>query len=94
MLPAFSEILATFGLAALLPQTPDGGHCLAGQSCFPSVADFSAFNASVGGQLFIERPFGDVCYAKDPAYNKAQCQVVVQNFNNPQWISDHFPAYV
>lgn len=68
--------------------------CLVGQPCFPSASDLAAFNKSIDGQLFSERPIGAVCYAKDPAYNKKQCAAEVPKFFDGWWISDHFPAYV
>lgn len=68
--------------------------CLAGQGCFPSASELAAFNASIGGRLFTERPIGALCYATDKAFNGQECNTELPNFFDDQWISDHFPAYV
>ena len=70
------------------------GKCLVGQRCFPSASELAAFNTSIGGRLFAERPIGAVCYAKDKDFNEEECYNELPNFFDDLWISDHFPAYV
>lgn len=94
MLPLAGGILGALSLAPLSGRV--AGKCLVGQRCFPSASDLAAFNASIGGRLFAERPIGAVCYAKDEAFNEQACFAGIENLTwfHDQWISDHFPAYV
>lgn len=68
--------------------------CYPGDSCFPSVAALSAFNASIGGKLFAERPTAAVCYPADPAYDASSCSVATTNYAVDQWRADQFGEYV
>jgi len=92
MLSIPSGILAILALVSLSGAI--SGKCLVGQQCFPSASELAAFNASIGGRLFAERPIGAVCYAKDKAFNKQECYAELPNFFDDLWISDRFPAYV
>lgn len=46
--------------------------CFPGDACWPSEADWSAFNATVGGRLIKTVPLGSPCH--DPHYDEAKCK--------------------
>jgi hypothetical protein len=85
-LPLGSLILATAASTNPL--------CLPGDSCFPSEGVLSAFNDSIGGKLYVERPAGAACYHTDPAYNPTTCATISQNYQVDQWREDVFGACV
>jgi hypothetical protein len=67
-------------------------YCSPEDSCFPSVAELTAFNRSVSGHLHVERPIGAICFPADPAYNPMACAAQSSSSTDDQWISDHFPS--
>ncbi|KAK8017236.1 hypothetical protein PG991_008312 [Apiospora marii] len=48
--------------------------CFPGDACWPSVADWSGLNATVGGRLVKTVPLGAPCH--DPSYDEAACKHV------------------
>lgn len=68
--------------------------CFPGQKCFPTLAELAAFNTSVDGALFSQRPIGAICYPNDPDFDPIECQRKMQSFTffSDQWISDTPPA--
>lgn len=55
--------------------------CTPSQSCWPTTADWNAFNATIGGKLIKVIPWGSPCYASGPTgYNKAECNKVSSNY--------------
>ncbi|KAI0258817.1 hypothetical protein BC834DRAFT_834569 [Gloeopeniophorella convolvens] len=67
--------------------------CLSGDGCFPSTSKLAAFNHTIGGKLFAERPIGAACYPTDPVYNATTCATITQNYPIDQWRSDQFGDY-
>lgn len=67
-------------------------YCAPGESCFPNAAELAAFNQSVGGRLYAERPIGAICYPSDPLYNQAACIEQAKYAFQDQWRSDHFAS--
>lgn len=91
-------MISTLLLGSLFLGTAASTHplCLSGDSCFPSeeALVLSAFNKSIGGKLFVERPAGAPCYHTDPAYNPTTCATISQNYQVDQWREDVFGACV
>ncbi|KAH7103259.1 FAD-binding domain-containing protein [Auriculariales sp. MPI-PUGE-AT-0066] len=52
--------------------------CTPGSACFPSSAQLTAFNATVGGRLIKTIPYAAVCY-DGPYYNATACESLVSN---------------
>jgi hypothetical protein len=51
--------------------------CQPHQSCWPSIASWSAFNDSIGGNLAMVKPLAYECH--DPHYNATECAFVQAN---------------
>jgi len=76
------------GLARLVFATPiiDKCVCLPGQSCWPSAADWSSLNGTVGGKLTVIYPVGRPCH--DPTFDQSVCSSITKQFTNGTWKSD------
>lgn len=46
--------------------------CFPGDSCWPSDAEWSRLNSTVGGRLVATVPLGSPCH--DPTYNAEECK--------------------
>ncbi|KAI0269395.1 hypothetical protein BC834DRAFT_626099 [Gloeopeniophorella convolvens] len=93
MITAMLLSLLAFSTFAFRGSAAVTSRCFPGDSCFPSASVISAFNASIGGKLFAERPAAAVCYPTDPAYNASSCSVVTTNYLVDQWRTDQFGDY-
>jgi hypothetical protein len=98
-----SEILTEGGsktnqgrFAGLLPRTWNGEKygckCYLGDSCWPKAAQWTAFNASVAGNLQVDIPPGAVCYnvfqgplGNVSTYDQAACQAASAGWMDEQW---------
>ncbi|PWN31701.1 FAD-binding domain-containing protein [Meira miltonrushii] len=67
--------------------------CIPGQSCFPTVNEINAFNASLDGQMFSQRPIEAYCYLGDPLFNLAKCSNYTTNFLNLQYLTENSQTY-
>ncbi|KND88978.1 hypothetical protein TOPH_06479 [Tolypocladium ophioglossoides CBS 100239] len=72
---SLSLMLLTGQLVALA--AAGSPYCLPGNPCYPSDANWSEFNATVGGRLIKTTPYGAPCYAA--TYNAAECLFLAQN---------------
>lgn len=59
--------------------------CRPGQPCWPTDAQFAAFNASIGGKLYKTQPYAAPCFTfladgKGSAYNATQCNYVEAHY--------------
>ncbi|KAK8123919.1 FAD binding domain-containing protein, partial [Apiospora kogelbergensis] len=66
---------ATTALASLFPPRDgiaESCKCFPGDTCWPSAAEWSGLNATVGGRLVATVPLGAPCH--DPAYDEATCK--------------------
>lgn len=57
----------------------DNCRCFPGDQCWPSDAEWSSLNATVGGRLIATVPLGSPCH--DPYYDEEQCA-----FLRDQWL--------
>lgn len=55
-------------------------YCTPNQACWPSAADWSAFNNTISGRLIKVTPWQDPCYASPNGYKQPQCQSVRLNY--------------
>lgn len=64
-------------------------NCVPGQACWPTTAQWQAFNQSVNGRLQATVPYASPCFGllaggTTTSYNAAQCQYVAQHYaDNP-----------
>jgi hypothetical protein len=79
------RITSLAGLVFAAPRV-DRCVCLPGQSCWPSDADWSSFNGSVGGKLTAIYPVGRPCH--DPTFDTSVCSAITEQFTNGTWKSD------
>lgn len=66
---------ATTALASLFPphdRIAESCKCFPGDACWPSAAEWSGLNATVGGRLVATVPLGAPCH--DPAYDEVTCK--------------------
>ena len=56
--------------------------CYPEEKCWPSPAEWTALNSSVGGRLVATVPLGSPCH--DPNYNAAVCKTLQENWVWPQ----------
>ncbi|CEH13521.1 hypothetical protein CBOM_01440 [Ceraceosorus bombacis] len=57
-------------------------YCKPSQPCWPSQADWDAFNQSIGGRLIKVTPWADSCFAKPNGFNALQCTAVKQGYTD------------
>lgn len=73
-------------IAARLLQTAiaDGSafSCQPGQSCWPTNAEWQAFNQSISGALQATVPMGSVCFPSSPNFDSGLCATVKANYMN------------
>jgi hypothetical protein len=48
--------------------------CIPGDSCWPSLSDWSSLNDTVQGQLIATIPLATPCH--DPSYNSTECEIL------------------
>ncbi|KAJ5768739.1 FAD/FMN-containing dehydrogenase [Penicillium odoratum] len=60
--------------------------CFPGDSCWPSPAQWTAFNQTVGGRLIATTPIASACHTSDgfEAYSASACHTLRANWNFPQ----------
>ncbi|GME30197.1 putative FAD binding domain protein [Neofusicoccum parvum] len=52
--------------------------CIPGDACWPSTAEWSQLNQTVGGKLISNKPLAHVCH--DPDYDEAACDVLKEEW--------------
>ncbi|UKZ53296.1 hypothetical protein TrVGV298_007088 [Trichoderma virens] len=75
----------TFTAAHLLiPAAASGStfNCQPGQSCWPTISEWQAFNRSVSGSLRVTVPIGSVCFPSSPNFDDDACATVKANYMN------------
>lgn len=93
MQPPFPQILFASALVAVptLAATPTTDSssvpwpsydCNPGQPCWPSVAEWEAFNTTVSGHLQATIMLGSPCFPSSPNYSNIACANVKANYNN------------
>ncbi|CAE6367063.1 unnamed protein product [Rhizoctonia solani] len=75
--------VAYFIPLALSPTVLAAQLCTANQTCWPSADLWSAFNASIDGQLVAPHPPGWACH--DPNYDEVVCNDFKANWNSSFW---------
>lgn len=73
------------------PYPPPRKRCTAHDSCWPSLAEWSSFNASVGGRLIASRPTAAVCH--DPTYTATLCKEAIDHWTSGYWRADQVGGY-
>lgn len=68
--------------AAATASSPGKCRCFPGDTCWPSIADWSAFNATIDGGLIAIIPLAQPCH--DPKYNATTCNNLRDNWLYPQ----------
>ncbi|KAF2094169.1 FAD-binding domain-containing protein [Rhizodiscina lignyota] len=58
-------------------------NCQPNQSCWPTTADWNAFNKTVSGQLKATVMLASPCYPSSPNFNEAECATVEANYFDP-----------
>ncbi|KAJ5248565.1 FAD/FMN-containing dehydrogenase, partial [Penicillium chermesinum] len=60
--------------------------CFPGESCWPSTAEWAAFNRTVGGRLIATTPIGSPCHKNNPfsPYDEAACNNLRANWEFPK----------
>ncbi|PRP84063.1 hypothetical protein PROFUN_08525 [Planoprotostelium fungivorum] len=88
LLLAFCTTATLISTGPLNPASPSPSDdwCRTGQSCFPNVNIFDAFNRSVNGRLFAERPLAAVCY-------RESCRKYGLSALSGPFRADHFSSY-
>jgi hypothetical protein len=78
-----THALSYAALAILLPAiaASDDCRCFPGDTCWPTEETWSAFNASVRGNVIRTVPIGSVCH--DPQYDEEACEVVKAKWMDP-----------
>ncbi|KAF6830732.1 FAD-linked oxidoreductase-like protein 12 [Colletotrichum plurivorum] len=67
----------SFGNGADLVERDSACRCFPGDDCWPTAAEWSAFNATVGGRLIATVPIGAVCHDSEfGAYDEAKCSAL------------------
>jgi FAD/FMN-containing dehydrogenase len=68
----------------LNPVTADGSAftCQPEQSCWPTTAEWQAFNQTVSGALHVTVPLGSVCFPSSPNFDSGLCATVQENYMN------------
>ncbi|RDW61691.1 putative isoamyl alcohol oxidase [Aspergillus mulundensis] len=69
-------------LSATAASASSDCHCLPGDACWPSPAQWQSLNSTVGGRLIATTPIGAVCH--DPTYDEAACARLQEDWNLPQ----------
>ncbi|KAJ5109539.1 hypothetical protein N7456_006214 [Penicillium angulare] len=72
----------TVALASTVLASESQCRCFPGDSCWPSLSDWSALNKTVGGRLIATVPIGTPCH--NPTYNGAACDALQANWTLPQ----------
>lgn len=55
--------------------------CTPSQPCWPTTAEWNAFNATIGGRLIKVVPWGTYCFASGPTgYDGAKCSAVANSY--------------
>jgi hypothetical protein len=64
------------------PNGPWSYDCLPGQSCWPSKAEWDAFNITLSGHLRSTSMLGSPCFPSSPNYNTTTCGIIKTEYNN------------
>src|SRR5947207_7477043 len=68
---------------ALASNTTDPGYnCIPHQSCWPTTAEWQAFNQSINGHLHATVPLAAPCFLGSPYYNVATCINIAAQYLN------------
>jgi len=65
--------------------------CLYGDECWPSASEWSEFAetlASPDALIIDQRPPGAVCHQQDPLYDEEACSTLVNNQDDPVYMSN------
>ncbi|OBR05809.1 FAD binding domain protein [Colletotrichum higginsianum IMI 349063] len=79
------QLLATSAMAALLMGGQAVGElckCSPTDACWPSDAEWEAFNATITGNLIRTVPPGSVCYPDEPNYDSEACDAVISGWSS------------
>ncbi|KAM0263348.1 hypothetical protein ACHAQJ_001204 [Trichoderma viride] len=84
------QIAISFAIAALgqsigneeLASSHRDYNCIPDQSCWPSDADWRAFNATLSGRLRATVMLGSPCFPSSSDYNKSTCATILANYND------------
>ncbi|KAI9151459.1 FAD-linked oxidoreductase patO [Paramyrothecium foliicola] len=71
--------------AAAADNTTATCKCIPGDSCWPTVEEWDAFNATIGGRLVVPRPLATVCH--NPSYDQSACEYMRREWTSP-WLHD------
>jgi len=89
------EVLASpylaFGNVSAVPAEYSGPSCKVspGDASWPSIAEWAAFNKSLEGRLLKPTPPAAVCYASHSAFDKAECDFLVNRAKDTRfYLSD------
>lgn len=74
--------LAALALPAVRAADAGKCRCFPGDACWPSSADWSAFNATIDGTLIATVPLAQPCH--DPEYNAETCDNLRNNWLKPE----------
>lgn len=95
-LVAAAGLLALAASAAAVPMFNSSSssnstcRCVPGDACWPSTADWSALNHTVGGRLIATVPLASVCHDTQwGPYDKEKCDFLQQNWFYPE---THLPS--
>lgn len=80
-----SVILLCISLVAIAIAAPSTSsatkvYCTPGQSCWPTTAQWNAFNNTLSGRLIKVTPWQDPCFTKPNGFNLLQCTAVKVNY--------------
>ncbi|EFQ35837.1 FAD binding domain-containing protein [Colletotrichum graminicola M1.001] len=72
-------------LAHLARQSDADCRCYPGDACWPTAADWDAFNQTVGGRLIATVPIGAPCHDSSfGSYNEAECTALQNAWGSPE----------
>ncbi|KAF2281462.1 FAD-binding domain-containing protein [Westerdykella ornata] len=74
-----------FSTALLTSASPPRCKCTPNDTCWPSSAEWSAFNDTLSGRLYRGVPPASVCYPSQPNYNEDRCAFVRSQWFNSTW---------
>src|SRR5580700_2318916 len=86
----YFSVSAVAGLMLVTGAACSGYNCLPGQSCWPTPAQWAAFNNSIDGSLRVTKPFASPCYLSSSDYDPAVCAQVEANYSDPLTRSNRY----
>lgn len=75
-------VLVELAWAKDLNQRSTTYDCLPGQSCWPTAAQWEAFNETVSGNLHVTVMQDSPCFPSSPNFNNATCADITANYGN------------